>query len=446
VTTPQPPRTAQGHAGPQPGERPSPLRANPDFRRLWIGQAASELGSSISNLALPLLVLATTRSATLTGLTGTLVFAVAWILQLPAGYAADRYNRRTIMITCDAVRGVAQLALVAGILTHTLPLGLILGLVVISTAAWTFFGPAQARAIRTIVQREQIIEAIAANTARSYAADLAGPFLSGLLFTAGRFIPFLADAASFTISAGSISRLHCHLGRNPQARTPGTALAEVRRGWSYTWGDSFLRASMLYSAGSNFVATALIFAIIIIAGGHAGSGTPIGGALTIAAGGGVVGAALAPKVQRRFTIRQVLIFTGTVRTVLIAAFALTRQPLILGGILAAFITLSPTANTALSALRTQLVPSEILGKITATTSFVATALQPLAPLSAGLMLARLGHTATILSLAFVMLTVIAYIHIAAGFKQPGNGHDASGGGTANDGRPVGERLPGSSDA
>jgi MFS family permease len=396
---------------------PPTLRGNHDFRRLWIGQAASEVGSAISSLALSLLVLAVTGSASLTGLTGTLIFGTSWIMQLPAGYVADRYNRRTIMLTCDAIRGATQLILVAAILTHTVRISVILALVIVSTAAWTFFGPAQVRAIRTIITRDQIVEATAVNMARGYAADLAGPLLSGVLFTLSHVIPFLADAVSFGISAFSVTRIRSDLGTGRPAGAGGSVLAGIKEGWRYVWRHPFLRSLMLYSAGSNFVATALIFAIILIGGNRTGSGTPIGAALTVATAGGVLGAAIAPRVRRRLTIRRILLITGILRVLLIASFTLTRQPVILGTLLAFFIMLSPTASTALAARRTQIVPPEILGKATSSTSFVATALQPLAPLSVGLMLAYLGQRTAVLVLCGLMMLVTLYVLKTAGFND-----------------------------
>jgi MFS family permease len=403
--------------------KPLPLRRNRDFRNLWIGQATSELGSSVSSLALPLLVLATTRSVALTGLVGTLTFAIGWVMQLPAGYIADRHSRKKVMLICEGVRGAAQMFLVAAIFTHTLRMWMILVSVVISNAAWTFFGPAQIRAIRAIVLRNEIKEATAVNMARGYATGLAGPLLSGALFTAGQAIPFLLDSASFAVSAASVARIRGKLGTSKQRTLPTAALAEIRIGWRYVWHHPFLRSMMLYSAGSNFVATALIFGIILVAGGQSGSGTPIGAALSVASVGGVLGAAIAPWVQRHVKVRQTLLFTGTARVILIAAFARTTQPIILGGLLAAFLMLAPTASTALAAIRTEITPPDLLGRVSSSITFVATGLQPLAPLSVGLMLTHAGHTLAMLVLGSIMMLIVIYVHRATGFKDHNIGTD-----------------------
>ena len=404
---------------PAPGDPAPPggtLRTNRDFRRLWIGQATSEFGSSIAALALPLLILAVTGSAAVTGLTATLVFATVWALQLPAGYAADRWNRRRVMLICETVRGLAQLILVAAILTHTVHIWLVMVLVVVSSAAWAFFIPAQLRTMRAIIRTDQIVEAVAVNQARGYTADLLGPLLGGALFGIGRAVPFLVDIVSFAVSGWSVARVapRADPGRRP-APAPGTALAEIRRGWQYVWRQPLLRSSMFYSTASNFIATGLLFSVIIVAGDRPGGGTAIGAAVMIASAGGIAGAALAPRAQRRFLVRTILLTTGTLRILVIAAFAVTKQPVLLGMLLAVYILLAPTANTALSATRTRLIPPDILGRASSSSSFVATGLQPLAPLVFGLVLPHFPQLA-ILSLSALTALVTLYVWRSAGFK------------------------------
>lgn len=85
----------------------APRLRNRDFMRLWSGQVVSALGSAVSSLAFPLLVLALTHSparAGLVGLAGTLPFL---LFQLPAGGLVGRWDRKRTMIVSDALRGGA---------------------------------------------------------------------------------------------------------------------------------------------------------------------------------------------------------------------------------------------------------------------------------------------------------------------------------------------------
>src|SRR4029450_11839145 len=87
--------------------RSGPLRDNVDFRRYWIGQLASDLGTQVSLVAFPLLVLALGGTPAQAGgiATGSLVARL--ICRLPAGVLADRYDRRRVMLWADGVRAVA---------------------------------------------------------------------------------------------------------------------------------------------------------------------------------------------------------------------------------------------------------------------------------------------------------------------------------------------------
>ena len=98
-----------------------PLRQR-DFLLLWGGQTVSEMGSAVTQLALPLtavvLLAASTFEVGLLSAAATLAFAV---IALPAGALVDRRPKRGIMIACDAARlliiGSVPVAWAAGVLT-----------------------------------------------------------------------------------------------------------------------------------------------------------------------------------------------------------------------------------------------------------------------------------------------------------------------------------------
>jgi Transmembrane secretion effector len=393
-----------------------PLRGNRDFRHLWIAQATSEFGSSVSWVAMPLLMLATTGSAAITGLAGTAGFATSWLLQLPSGYIADQWNRRRVMLVCEAVRAASQLALIALILLGRVEAWLVLGLFVATSAAWTVFGSAQQRTMRALIRREQIAEAVAANQARGYAADLAGPLLGGVLFGLARVVPFLVDTASYAISAAAIAAVAPRDDRARSPQGPGQALRQIRGGLRYVWEHPLLRSATLYSAGSNFTATGLLYVVIITAGQQRGGAAAVGVSLSVAAGGGILGAALAPRIQRRLGVRTILLATGVVRVLLLMGFALTTEPVLMGALLAGYVLVSPVASTALATARTLAVPQEILGRASSSGSFVATALQPFAPLAFGLLLTHL-HQSTMYVIAALTVLITLYVWRTAGFAH-----------------------------
>lgn len=79
-----------------------PLRSNRDFRLLWLSGLFAVLGSQMSAIALPLLILKETGSAVQAGAVGTVAVCAVLITMLPGGVMADRVERRRLMRLCDA--------------------------------------------------------------------------------------------------------------------------------------------------------------------------------------------------------------------------------------------------------------------------------------------------------------------------------------------------------
>jgi len=89
-------------------KRPGPLWRNLDYMLLWGGQVVSNVGTQVSTLAFPLLILALTRSPAQAGLAGALRALPYLIFSLPAGALIDRWDRKRVMILCDIGRAISM--------------------------------------------------------------------------------------------------------------------------------------------------------------------------------------------------------------------------------------------------------------------------------------------------------------------------------------------------
>src|SRR5256884_6873423 len=143
-----------------------PLRRNRDFMLLQAGQLLSTLGTRSTTIAYPLLVLAVTHSPAKVG-----AVAFARVVPYPlfgilAGVAADRWNRKWLMIAADGVRVVAVGGLVATILLHRLAFWQIATVALIEGTASVHFHAAQIRALRAVVPPRQLPAAPATETGR----------------------------------------------------------------------------------------------------------------------------------------------------------------------------------------------------------------------------------------------------------------------------------------
>src|SRR5438067_2202096 len=85
-----------------PPQRLAPLWRNRDYMLLWSGQTISSLGSGVSGIVFPLLILAITHSAAAAGIAGALNTLPYVLFSLPAGALVDRWDRKRVMIICDA--------------------------------------------------------------------------------------------------------------------------------------------------------------------------------------------------------------------------------------------------------------------------------------------------------------------------------------------------------
>ena len=168
---------------------PAPLRRNRDFVLLLTGRLLSTLGSQVTAIAYPLLVLAVTGSPAKAGFVGFAGLVPHAVLGLPAGVAADRWNRQRLMIVADAVRAVAIGALAATIVLDQVSFWQIAVVAFVEGAGAVLFNTAHAGALRAIVPRQQLPAAVGVIRARGAIVMLAGPPLGGALFAVGRAVP-----------------------------------------------------------------------------------------------------------------------------------------------------------------------------------------------------------------------------------------------------------------
>lgn len=383
---------------------------------LWIGQLLSDTGTEIGMLAYPLLILALTGSAVLAGVVGTARAVTRLCLQLPAGALSDRFDRRLTMIVCDGVRAVLLALLGVLIVLHlaSWPVVLIVGL--IEGGAGTIFDPAATAALPRIVPDGQLEQAWAATEARTYAAGLAGPALGGVLFGLGRAVPFLADAVSYGVSVGTVSRIR---GRfRPKKAAERKALwREVADGLQLVWQVPILRAVVIQAPLVNFAFTGVIFTITLALRQHGTSTAVIGLVQAAIAVGGLLGAVVAPRLQGRMRLGTLATAITLAGALLFGAAALLVPSPLVAAPVAIALLLAPAVNAALFAVMIRSTPEEMRGRVTNTVIMVATALATLAPLIAGLLVQHVSGAWAVGAFAATMAMASVLCLILPGLRQ-----------------------------
>jgi MFS family permease len=416
---------AAGGTTPREPDGLVPLRRNRDFQLLWAGQAVSLLGSQTSKIAYPLLVLAMTGSPAKAGIAGFAAMLGYLLFPLLAGGLVDRHDRKRIMIGCDAIRllAVGSIA-VAGWAAHITYVQVLVAGFAEGTAS-VFFGVAQRAALPMLVHPSQRSVAVGQNEARQNAAQLAGPALGGALFGLSRAAPFAADALSYLASLVTLPFIRAPMqavSAAPRARR--RLRAELGDGLAWTWRQPFLRYSAFFAASVNILLQVLTLGLIVLARRDGASSAEIGVIVGCMGAGGLVGAFVAPWVQRKVPAGLTITGVMWIWAILLALIVLVRAPLWLCPIVAVVGFVGPSWNVSVQAYRMQITPNELLGRTSSVALQVAWGVIPLGSLLAGFLLQAVSPSAAMTVVAAGMaVTAIAATALApvrdAGRRTPG---------------------------
>jgi predicted MFS family arabinose efflux permease len=370
-----------------------PLHRNRDFLLLQVGQLSSNLGTACTSIAYPLLVLAVTQSAAKAGFAAFARALPLALLLLPAGVAADRFNRRALMIMADLVRVVAIGTLATVIAFDQIDFWIIAVAAFIEGTGAALFSASQAGAIRAVVPPRQLPAAAAAQTGRQASVDLAGPPLGGALFGIGRAVPFVFDVASYALSTVSLLAMRTPF-QGLRERDDSTWRSRLAEGFRFLWTQPFLRTTALLFGLGNFIGPGLLLAVVVIGRRQGLSSVQIG-ALTAAFGACVlVGSFLSPIVRRALPARAVVLlelWTGLA----ISAFLVRPSVYVLvAGMLPTALVI-PSTNSIVHGYRIAMTPDRLLGRAESIRSTISLAIAPLGPLVAGIMLGVTSARSTI---------------------------------------------------
>lgn len=380
-----------------------PLWQNRDYLLLWTGQTVSILGTQMSQLAFPLLVLALTGSAAQAGFV-TAVRTVPWLLfALPAGALVDRWPRKRTMILCSAGGAVALGSIALAYALGVLTIGQIVVVSFIEGTLALFFGLAESSALPQVVSREQLPAAVAQQQAQYSVGGLLGPPLGGVLFGIAQLLPFLVDSASYAVSAIALRLIRRPLPGAAQAE--GRSLrAEIGEGVGWLWRQPLVRYMAFLTGALNFT-SGLDLIVIVIAQARGASAAAIGLLFALGGAGGVLGAVLAPRIQRRFGFGQVIIGLTWFSVGVFFLFAGAQSLVAIAAILIVFFTVMPSYDTVQYSYRLALIPDALQGRVNSAFRLVALGMQPLGLALTGVLLERIGATSTLLFFGVWLLAV-----------------------------------------
>lgn len=371
-----------------------PLRRNKQFQLLWIGSTASALGTQLSALAYPLLVLALTGSPGTAGVVGAVGFATTLVLSLPAGVWVDRWDRRRVLLSCEAVRAIAVATVALAIVTDRLTLTHLIVVAAVNGAASALFVPAREVAIRSVVPPEQLAAAYAQEHVRIHGATLAGPPAGGWLFGLGRVVPFVVDAVSYLVSFVSIAL--ARVPRRPEGasapaagRTMRSDIAEAAR---WLWNQRLLRAICVLAMSVNLGASMLSLPTIVLVQERGGSPTVVGIVMAGAGVGGLLGSLVANRIAQLLPVNHLLLAVCAVDALLLLSMVAPFGPYWPGVIMLLTALLSPALSIPLQVQIAQQTPPDMMARVQSLLGVTISAITPVAPIVGGFLTEGVGAT------------------------------------------------------
>jgi len=152
-----------------------------DFRKFWIGQTISNLGSSFTQWAVPLLVYQLTHSAVNLGIATAATFLPYLLFGLVIGAWMDRVDRKRAMIALDSLNALVILSIPLVAQFGHLNVWWIYGVTFIQSTIFIAFSSGEFAAIPSLVSTVDLVTANGRIQATYSAAQVAGPLLAGAL-------------------------------------------------------------------------------------------------------------------------------------------------------------------------------------------------------------------------------------------------------------------------
>ncbi|KOV73031.1 MFS transporter permease [Streptomyces sp. NRRL WC-3723] len=382
-----------------------------DFRRLWVGQTASQLGEHASLVVLPLFaVLTLDAGAGQLGALRAVGQAPILLLSLLAGAWVDRWRTRTVMVLTDAGRALALgAAAVAGLLGGLgLPALLVVAFAV--GALSVFFDMAYQTSLVRLVRRDQLVRGNSALEGSRSAAQIGGPALGGALVSVlSAPVAAALSAVFFALSFLSIRRIGRRESLPERPARPPRVWRRIHEGLRFVAGDTSLRAVCLASAAFQFFFAAVmtVYLLFLPRDLHL-SGTAVGLALAATGPGALLGSLLAARLPSRFGHGAVLVSAAALGDgvfLLVPALhgpsAVTVPALLTVNFV--FGTFGQLVNVTVMAVRQTVAPDRMQGRVAATINFAGMGTAPLGSLLGGFLAEEWGTRTSLLVTAAGML-------------------------------------------
>ncbi len=375
-----------------------PLWKNHDYVLLWSGQTVSIIGTQVSTIAFPLLVLALTNSPIQAGIVGAARTLPYLLFTLPAGALVDRWDRKRVMIACNIGSGIALASVAVALLLGTITIAQIVLVSFGEGAASVFFGLAEAGALPQVVAKEQLSTAVAQSQIQYSVGGIIGPSLGGALYSAAPLLPFAVDAGSYAVAGLSLAAVRARLqGVRGAARR--SLRAEIGEGLMWLWRHPLIRFMAFLTGGINISTTSYVLVIVVLAREQGASSALTGAIFAVSGVAAILGAVIGASIQRRLSFGRAIVGVTWYFALTYAFYAVAGTPALLMVIVSLGMLLSPAYDIVAYTYRIAVIPDALQGRVNSVFRLISWGVRPLGFALTGVLLERAGGVTTVLVIA-----------------------------------------------
>ncbi len=344
-----------------------PARLGRGFRWLLSSAIVSNAGDGIALSAGPLLVASQTRDPLLVSMALLAQVLPALLFGFLAGAAADRVDRRRIIVGINLGRAVVLTLLAATIASGTVNIAVVLATLFILGTAETFADVASSSLLPRVVPRADLGLANARmQGAQLLTNQLLTPPIGAFLFAAGMALPFATNAACFALGSLLVSRVVASRAPAPdERRNPSSLREDMAEGLRWLIAHRPMRTLALTILVFNVTFGAAWSVLVLYASERLGMDAVGFGLITTAiAAGGLIGAASYGRLARRFSLGNIMRVGLVIETLTHLTLALTQSPAVALATMVVFGAHAFVWGTTATTVRQRVVPDGLLGRVT----------------------------------------------------------------------------------
>lgn len=341
-----------------------PTRLGRDFRWLFGATLVNNIGDGIAIAAGPLLIASLTRDPFIVSLALLVQFVPSLLFGVLGGTFADRFDRRRMVIVVDLGRAFVLGVLAVTIATGSVDIAIVLAALFVLATGETFADSASTSLVPRLVRRDDLgIANARMQSAFLLANQLAAPPIGAFLFAVGMALPFATNAICFALGALLISRMATSVGAIATERTTSLR-ADMVYGVRWLMGNPPMRTLALTMFTFNITFGATLGVMVLYASDRLEMG-PVGFGLlsTAAALGGIVGTASFGRLERRFTLAQIMRTGLLIETFTHLVLAITTLPAVALATMVVFGAHEFVWGTTSDTVRQRAVPDALMGRV-----------------------------------------------------------------------------------